>query len=98
MEKQDNLQTFLLSGNNNSYLKGWIIYPQEAIVKLNDPLQVILSGEDANIWVVMVVGQGKPPTAITTGKDMATKLRIDNLLIYYDKESDRIKTFQFVDN
>ncbi len=39
----------------------------------------------------MIVGQGKPPTAMVTGKDMETQLRIDDLLIYYDKERDRIK-------
>jgi hypothetical protein len=78
------LPTFWLSGNNGSYLKGWILQPTDAAIAVGDPLQVITSSTDAEIWAVMVLGTGTAPIAAVSGTGMETVLELGNALIAYD--------------
>jgi len=84
------LRTFLLSGKNGSYLKGWVLYPTNASVIAGDPLQVITSGANANIWVAMVLGTGTPLQATVTGTGMNAVLQVGGDRIRYDAASNRI--------
>ena len=95
--RENNLNIFVLRGQNNSYLKGWIIHPNPVTVMSGDPLQVRVSASNTNIWIVMMVGQGIPPVATLEGTGMETKLKIDNTVIGYNPQSDRLTISNLVD-
>jgi hypothetical protein len=61
--------TFLWSGRNAGFTKGWMLTPAGATVKAGDPTQVSVKATNADILVVMFVGTGDVPTA--TVKDGA---------------------------
>ena len=86
--KENGLNTFVLRGKNNSYLKGWIINENPVTIISGDPLQVQVSGSNTNIWVVMMLGQGIPPVANVEGTGMETKLKIDGTVIDYNTQRD----------
>ena len=94
--RENSLNIFVLRGKNNSYLKGWIIPQNPVTVISGDPLQVQVSGSNTNIWIVMMVGQGIPPVATLEGTGMETKLKIDNTVIGYNSQSDRLRTSNLV--
>lgn len=87
---EDGLPTFLLRGNNDSYVKGWILHPSDAAVLAGDPLQVLTSGTDADIWTVMVVGSGTAPAGEVTGTGLNAVLTVGNAQISYDAANNRI--------
>jgi Ca2+-binding RTX toxin-like protein len=94
--QEGSLKTFLLKGNQNSYLKGWILNPSNVTVRAGDPLQLETTGSTTNIWVVMVVGTGAPPTASVNGSGLNSELQLGNALVYFDAASNRIVTKQVV--
>ena len=97
VSKENGLNTFVLRGKNNSYLKGWIIHENPVKVISGDPLQVNFSGSNTNIWVVMILGQGIPPVATVEGTGMETKLKIDHTVIDYNAQRDRLTISNLVD-
>ncbi|MEO1593349.1 MAG: hypothetical protein AAFU71_18955, partial [Cyanobacteria bacterium J06632_22] len=92
------LTTVLLLGQQNSYLKLWILNPSEATVSLADPnvadspLKIETTASDADIWVAMVIGTGQPPTATVTGTGLETQLQLGNALVYFDPSTEQIIT------
>lgn len=84
------LPVFLLRGNNGSYLKGWVLHPGEVRVRAEETLQVSVFGSDVDIWVVMIVGQGDPPIAKVMGEGMRTQLQLENVVVNYDPQSERV--------
>jgi len=86
------LSTFTLTGKNNSYVKGWILNPTNASVIAGDPLKVITTGSNANIWVAMLTGKGVPPIGTVTGTGMNAVLSVSNMRVYYDANTNRIVT------
>ncbi len=97
VSRENNLNIFVLRGQNNSYLKGWIIHQNPVTVGSGDPLQVQVSGSNTNIWIVMMLGQGIPPVATVEGTGMETQLKIDNIVIDYNSQSDRLSISNLVD-
>ncbi len=89
---ENGINTFTIQGENNSYLKGWVINPNEVEIKIEDPLQVKVSGANTNnIWVVLIVGKGIPPTAKLEGEGINAQLIINNqTIVNYDEKSDRL--------
>jgi Ca2+-binding RTX toxin-like protein len=94
--QEGNLQTFLLTGKQNSYLKGWILNPSNVIIRAGDPLQIETTGSTTNIWVVMVVGTGTPPMANVSGSGLNSKLLLGNAQVYFDVAKNRIVSEQIV--
>ena len=95
--QEGGLQTFLLTGNSGSYLKGWILNPSNVTVRAGDPLQIETTGSTTDIWVVMVVGTGTPPTVndpgnSITGVGLDSELHLGNARIYFDAELNQIVT------
>ncbi|MDJ0708497.1 MAG: hypothetical protein QNJ46_34950 [Leptolyngbyaceae cyanobacterium MO_188.B28] len=92
------VRTFLLQGNNNSYLKGWILSPHDITLRAGDPLQIETEGATTNLWVVMQIGTGLPPIAQVTSSDLATDLAtnldanlyLDNIRVYFDTDRNQI--------
>lgn len=83
--------TFVLRGDGPSFVKGWVLHPAEAIIERGDPLRVHVTGTDAAIWVVMVVGTGTPPDGQVTGTGRNAVLQLANQRVRYDAEANRIR-------
>lgn len=88
--QEGDVKTFVLQGNNDSFLKGWILNPSDVTVSAGDPLKVETAGRDRNIWIVMMVGQGTPPSAEIEGTGLGSKLRVGDALVYFDAATNRI--------
>jgi uncharacterized protein (DUF1330 family) len=59
--------TFLMKGATAGFVKGWVLGPADAKVTAGDPLQISVTATNADLLVVMFVGQGEPPVATVKG-------------------------------
>ena len=84
---------FLLKGRNEGFVKGWVVHPADAVVEAKgDPLRINVQGGDADIWVVMLVGQGAPPEAAVTGTGLDSVLTVGGNKVQFDAKANRVKT------
>jgi hypothetical protein len=60
-------QGFHLQGRANGTVRGWVVAPAGAKTVAADPVQVTVTGDKAEIMVVLWIGQGEPPAATVTG-------------------------------
>jgi len=81
---------FLLKGNNNGYVKGWVLHPADAGIKAADPLQVQANGNAESIWVVMMIGTGNPPAARINGTGLNSTWTVGSVTLGYDAAQNRI--------
>lgn len=90
---ENNHPYFLLSGKNNSYVKGWCVNFIEAAFEGTDPLYIeIPNAKDQQIWIAMIVGQGTPPNASFSGIEMDNEITINSLTASFNNTSNRIET------
>ncbi|MFP4157340.1 MAG: hypothetical protein ACLFU4_06950 [Opitutales bacterium] len=83
-------KTFTLSGNDGGYLKGWILHPSDArILPGADPLQIETSGQNTEIWVVLLTGKGRAPSADIRGKGLRSGLKIGSAEVFLNPKEDR---------
>ncbi|MCC5807938.1 MAG: carboxypeptidase regulatory-like domain-containing protein [Opitutales bacterium] len=83
--------TFLLRGEGDSYLKGWVLHPANASVSDgNGNLAISTEAQQGDIWVAWVTGEGVPPTAEISGSGMESWLEVDGRRIAYDGGADRV--------
>ena len=83
---------FLLKGRNEGFVKGWVVHPAEAVVEAKgDPLKINVKSGDADIWVVMWVGQGAPPEATFTGAGLDSVLTVAGSKVRFDAKVNRIR-------
>lgn len=83
--------TFVLRGNNDSYLKGWVLRPSDATVEAGAPLRIRTDGTDATLWVVMAIGTGEPPEGRVAGSGAEATLRMGDRQVAYDASANRIR-------
>ena len=82
---------FLMKGRNDGYAKGWVLHPAEAEVGPGaDPVRVSTKAADADIWVVMLVGHGAPPTAAFAGTGMDTTVTVGGKTVKWDPAKGRM--------
>lgn len=84
--KEAGRPVFVLKGQDDSFVKGWVVSPADAEIDAGDPLKISVEGKDADIWVVMVVGQGKAPEATITGSGLASVVKIGKSTVRFDGE------------
>ncbi|MGD0896547.1 MAG: hypothetical protein ABR915_01845 [Thermoguttaceae bacterium] len=83
---------FLLKGRNNGFVKGWVVHPADAVVEAaGDPLRINVKGGDADIWVVMLVGQGEPPAATIAGSGLESVVTVAGNKVRFDAKANRVK-------
>jgi hypothetical protein len=83
---------FLLRGRNDGFVKGWVLHPANAeVAAKGDPLQISVKGADADIWVVMFVGQGEPPVATVSGEGLNSVLTVAGHKVRFDAQANRVK-------
>lgn len=85
---------FLLSGNNNSYVKGWCLSHPHLNFQSSGVTLEVASATNEDILIVQHVGQGVPPTATFTDTGMETTLHVAGHDVYYDPLSDQIQIRQ----
>jgi hypothetical protein len=74
---------FLLKGRNG-YVKGWVLHPADATIKVGDPLQIETKGANARIWLAMYVGSGEPCVARIAASGMESRLDVAGRTIRFD--------------
>jgi hypothetical protein len=83
---------FLLKGRNEGFVKGWVLHPAEAEVEAKgDPLRINIKGGNADLWVVMFVGQGRPPEATVSGNGLDSVLSVGRSKVRFDANANRMK-------
>jgi len=82
--------TFTLTGPNGGYLKAWVMTPEDATLELDDPLRVKTTNAITDIWVVMLVGTGEPPTATISGEGLDAAIIVDGATLRYDRNTGRM--------
>ena len=64
---ENNLSTFLITGRNGSWLKGWLYNDRDATYNnTKEALRIIKYGFNANFKIVMALGMGTEPFATRT--------------------------------
>ncbi len=82
--------TFLIKGRDG-WVKGWVLSPADAEIKTGDPFRIETKGPKAEIWVVLLAGQGAPPAARIAGDGLDSTLTVGGGTVRYDAASNRIK-------
>jgi len=91
-------QFFVMTGRNNSYVKGWVLHPQDVTITAGDPTRFDIEADSADIWVAMIVGRGAAPEAEISGSALSTKMAVAGKTVYFDKKNRRIKTITGANN
>jgi len=86
---ENGMETFLLEGRNDGWVKGWVVGPDDAEVESGDPLRIVTRGKSKNIWVAMVVGDGPRPIARRTGHGLEARFMVGGAAITYDTSLQR---------
>jgi hypothetical protein len=81
---------FTLHGDDDAYLKGWVLHPAGAVIESTDPLRITVHARDTEIWVVMVAGRGTPSRAQIDGAGLRSVVRANGRTVRFDAESERI--------
>ena len=81
----------LLKGRNEGFVKGWVVHPADAAVEAKgDPLRINVKGDNVDLWVVMLAGQGAPPAATVTGSGLESVLNVAGNKVRFDAKSNRV--------
>ena len=88
--KEAGRSTFLMKGGGGAFVKGWVLQPAAAQVATTGLLQVNVRAADADIWVVMWVGQGKPPVGAVGGQGLDSVLAIGPQKIRFESKTGRM--------
>ncbi len=82
---------FVMTGRNKGFVKAWVMHPADArISSTDDPVRVITRGSDADIWIVMLAGQGTPPQAAISGEGLGASLAVTGRTVRYNAQNDRV--------
>ncbi len=86
---ENGMETFLLEGRNNGWLKGWVVGPDEVEIQVGDPFRILTVGKDKNIWIAMVMGDGPKPVARREGHDVNARFMVGGAAITFDDSLQR---------
>jgi len=82
--------SFLMQGRRNGFAKGWVLTPADAQIKAGDPTQISTKATNADILVVMLLGQGDAPAAVVQGDGLGATLTVAGKTISFDAAVGRI--------
>lgn len=68
IEMDDAGRSFLLSGERNAWLRGWVLSPDTVTLQLKESLQITTRSNSTEFVVAMLVGTGQPATCETLGQ------------------------------
>ncbi|MCC5805822.1 MAG: PKD domain-containing protein [Opitutales bacterium] len=76
---------------NDGYLRGWVVHPADATLQTgSNRLFFNTTASDADIWVVMAVGNGTAPDAEITGSGLGATFSLNGVDLTYDESADRM--------
>ena len=85
--------SFLLSGNGDAYLKGWVMHPANASVTTDGGnLGIHTEAQSGEIWVAWITGEGTPPTGEVTGTGLGSSLTVDGSEVRFNAGSGKVVT------
>lgn len=87
----EGVPTFLVRGEEDAYLKGWIFGPPGVDLETGAQIRASLSASNLSLWVVMAMGRGSAPVAEITGSGLNAQVRIGNRQLSYNAGSDRME-------
>ncbi|MCC5806022.1 MAG: hypothetical protein JJU00_06800 [Opitutales bacterium] len=83
--------SFLLRGNGESYLKGWVMHPANASVTTDGGnLGIHTEAQAGEIWVAWMTGDGTPPTGEIAGTGLDARLTVDGSELRFDADAGRV--------
>lgn len=78
------------------HLRGWVIHPANADLQTaSGRLFFNTQAVDADLWVVMTVGEGAAPAAAISGLGLESIVTVGGATLSYDQTADRIVTTAF---
>lgn len=83
-------RSFLIRGEGDSYVKGWVLHPSNPQVAAGNNLAIGLQADKGDIWIVYVTGTGRPPVAQITGQGMQSRLTLPGAVVSFDAEKERV--------
>jgi hypothetical protein len=84
--------SFLMTGSNDGYVKGWYLSDSDMDFQGHDPLFIETSGiKTDSLWVVMYAGMTEQPEVMFHGSGMNTIMELDNQYLYFNTDSNRIE-------
>ncbi|MCD8481554.1 MAG: PKD domain-containing protein [Verrucomicrobia bacterium] len=83
--------TFTMRGDNDAYLKGWVLYPTWGELSDGRPLTYTFQGNNSEIWVVMAMGTGSAPEAVINGDGLNAVLTLGKRSIRWNSSAQRIE-------
>ncbi|MCC5838844.1 MAG: PKD domain-containing protein [Opitutales bacterium] len=89
--EENGVPTFTLRGEDDGYLKGWVLHPAGGTLSDGNPLAYTFEGNDADIWVVMAMGKGAAPEARITGQGLAAELILGERRILWNEAAGRME-------
>jgi PKD repeat protein len=90
--EEDGRPTFTLThAGNDGYLRGWVVHPANATLQTGpNRLFFNTTATNADIWVVMAVGEGSPPSASISGSGLDSTFALNGVTVTYDQVADRM--------
>jgi PKD repeat protein/fibronectin type 3 domain-containing protein len=77
---------------NDGYLRGWVVHPANATVQTApNRLFFNTTATDADIWVVLAVGNGTAPAASISGSGLDASVTLNGTTLTWDEGSDRLQ-------
>jgi PKD repeat protein len=85
------LPTFTLQGEDNAYLKGWVLGAAAIDLQASVNIRASLQASNLKLWVVMAMGRGSAPVAEVSGSGLSAQLQVANRVLSYNSANNRIE-------
>jgi hypothetical protein len=89
-ERRAGGKSFVVRAPDETTLLGMVAASADVGIIADDPVQVVASGTDMDIMVVMVLGHSEAPVARIDGVGLDARVSIDNTVVRYDKQRGRL--------
>jgi RNA polymerase sigma-70 factor (ECF subfamily) len=73
------------------FLAGWAFADKDVRVEADDGVRLHVHGADADLWVVMLVGEGAPPQAVVDGAGLGARVRLGAVTVTWDERAGRLR-------
>lgn len=90
--EEDGVPTFTIRGQEGGYLKGWVMYPQDGSFFDGNRVSYSFEANDAEIWVVMAMGNGAAPSARIEGEGLDAEWILGQRRLSWNAAAQRIES------
>lgn len=86
------LDTFVATDSNGSYLKAWFMVHGNGFITENFAARYEYDAQNADLWVIMVAGRGTPPEISVTGTGLNAVVTLGGTVLSFDAAAQRIRS------